>query len=202
MPPKASTVFATASSIESLSRTSPTIARPLPPAASISLDGGVDRARQLRVRLVRLRHHGDVGAVAGGADADRQADAAAAAGHQDRLALERARHARQLRAQGGGSVGSPVRLGVADAVGLRAGSGGPGPRRARSRRRGASDRRSSTRGPRGSTRAAGGRRSRARRSSRPSSDRAGRRRARRSRARGRSRSCRRRRAGPRARGSR
>ena len=49
------------------SRTSPTIGSALPPAASISLRRGVDRALELRVRLVGLGQQGDVGAVAGGA---------------------------------------------------------------------------------------------------------------------------------------
>ena len=51
---------------------------------------GVDRPLELRMGLVGLRDQGDVGAVASGAEGDREADAAAAAADQDRLALQAA----------------------------------------------------------------------------------------------------------------
>ena len=56
---------------------------------------GVHRAVQLRMRLGRLRDERDVGAIAGGAERDGQADPAATATDQHRLALEGAfRHGR------------------------------------------------------------------------------------------------------------
>ncbi len=59
------------------------------PPALLDLRGrGVDRAGKLRVRLDGLRGDGDVGAVARGAQRDREADAARAAGDEQRLALE------------------------------------------------------------------------------------------------------------------
>ena len=51
------------------------------------LGGGVDGARQLRVRLGGLGGDRDIGAVARGAQRDRQADAAAGAGDEQRLLL-------------------------------------------------------------------------------------------------------------------
>jgi hypothetical protein len=51
--------------------------------------GGVDRAGQLRMRLVGLGQQGDARAGAGERDGDREADAAAAAGHHDDTVLER-----------------------------------------------------------------------------------------------------------------
>ena len=53
------------------------------------LGGRVDRSLELRVRGVGLREQGDVRAVPRRAQGDGEADAAAAAGHQNRLAGER-----------------------------------------------------------------------------------------------------------------
>jgi hypothetical protein len=50
--------------------------------------GGEHRAREARVRLGRLGDQRDVGAVAGGAQRNRQPDAAAAAGDEQRLACQ------------------------------------------------------------------------------------------------------------------
>ena len=51
--------------------------------------GGVDGALEFRVRLGGLRCDRDIGAVARRAQRDREPDAAAGAGHEQRLALER-----------------------------------------------------------------------------------------------------------------
>jgi hypothetical protein len=51
--------------------------------------GGVNRAGQLRMRLVALRSDRDIGAVARRARADRQADAARCAADEQGLAFER-----------------------------------------------------------------------------------------------------------------
>ena len=56
-------VFSIASLTEASSRTLHTSASALPPAFSISLGGGVDRARELRMRRIGLRRDRDVGAV-------------------------------------------------------------------------------------------------------------------------------------------
>jgi len=53
------------------------------------LGGAEDRPGQLGVRLGRLRREDDVGAVARQPARDRQADAAAGAGNEDRLVAER-----------------------------------------------------------------------------------------------------------------
>ncbi len=52
------------------------------------LGGGVDGALELRMRLGGLGGDRDIGAVPRGAQRDREPDAAAAAGHEQRLALE------------------------------------------------------------------------------------------------------------------
>ena len=64
MPPKVSTVFATAASTCSSARMSQTSGSARPPACSISRGRGVDRPGQLRVRPVGLGRDRDVGPVA------------------------------------------------------------------------------------------------------------------------------------------
>src|SRR5690606_14443813 len=53
------------------------------------LGGGVDRARQLRMRLGGLGGDGDVGPIFGRTQRDRQADATRTAGDENGLVLER-----------------------------------------------------------------------------------------------------------------
>ena len=79
-------VFFAASATAFSSRMSTCIGSALPPAASISRRRGVDRAGQLRMRLIALRGDRDVGAVARGAQCDREADAARRAGDEQGLA--------------------------------------------------------------------------------------------------------------------
>jgi hypothetical protein len=50
--------------------------------------GGVDRALEFRMRLRRFRRDRDIGAVARGAQRDREPDATACAGDEQRLAFE------------------------------------------------------------------------------------------------------------------
>jgi hypothetical protein len=73
--------------------------------------GGVNGARQLRVRLGRLGRDDDVGPVARGAQADRLADAPARAGDEEGLAFERS-HDFPFDAPGAGP-GRAARLGGA-----------------------------------------------------------------------------------------
>ena len=90
MPPKRSTACATAASTCPSSRMSPTIGSALPPASSICGGGGVHGALELGVRLGRL---GDAARRsrrrAAARTRDREPDAAAGAGDEQRLSLER-----------------------------------------------------------------------------------------------------------------
>src|SRR5665213_3889362 len=60
------------------------------------VSGGVDGALELRLRLGGLGGDRDIGAIARGAQRDRQSDPAAATGHEQRLAFERC-HGSSLR---------------------------------------------------------------------------------------------------------
>src|SRR6186997_2179931 len=85
MPPKRSTVAATAASTWDSSRMSPTIGRARPPAASISAAAVKTVPRSFGCGSAGLGDQRDVGAVAGDPQGDLQADAAAAAGYEQGL---------------------------------------------------------------------------------------------------------------------
>ena len=79
---------------------SPTIGSAVAARRLDLLGGRVDRARQAGVRLRRLRDQGDVRALASEAQRDREADAAAAAGHDHGAVGELAHRARSLWVSG------------------------------------------------------------------------------------------------------